>query len=72
MARAHSIWVVKEEGVDGPIMAFTVKHELVTWLSRPGTELPRLTVYKLADNSDRVPVQQFDLPGELMPSEQCL
>ena len=37
MARAHSIWIVRDTN-DGyqrpPIGAFTVKHELISWLKK--------------------------------------
>lgn len=32
MARSHAVWVVTSELVSWPLAAFTVKHELTTWL----------------------------------------
>lgn len=34
MARAHTIWIVVSDTEGVPIRAFTVKHELKTWLDR--------------------------------------
>jgi hypothetical protein len=48
MARAHSIWVVVDGGV--PVAAFTVKHELVTWLNRYGPDARSyFKLYKIRD-----------------------
>lgn len=38
MARAHSVWIVSPASFDNPIAAFTVKHELITWLTRMNAE----------------------------------
>jgi len=46
MARAETIWIVK--GDIQLLAAFTVKHELETWLSKRD-DLDRLTVFRLPD-----------------------
>jgi hypothetical protein len=55
MARAVSIWVVTEHYGNAAepqaVAAFTVKHELVTWLERKSPEARRdLTLTKMPDN----------------------
>lgn len=54
MARAHSIWIVRniEDGYRrDPIGAFTVKHELVTWLERDDTDTYGLTITIVRDGN---------------------
>lgn len=54
MARAHSIWIVRdiEDGYRrDPIGAFTVKHELVTWLEREDTDPYGLTITVVRDGN---------------------
>lgn len=54
MARAHSIWIVRDIA-DGfkraPIGAFTVKHELITWLKREDVEPYELTITVVRDGN---------------------
>lgn len=54
MARAHSIWIVRDIA-DGfkrdPIGAFTVKHELVTWLKRDDVDPYGLTITVVRDGN---------------------
>ena len=54
MARAHSIWIVRdiEDGFKrDPIGAFTVKHELVTWLERDDVDPYGLTITVVRDGN---------------------
>lgn len=55
MARATGIWVVVSGGNLGcPIAAFTVKHELQTWLDKHLEDplcLPVSYVYRLSDGA---------------------
>lgn len=55
MARASSIWVVREG--TRPVAAFTVKHELGRWLTRqePGY-LDEIDVWRLRDAQPGEPV----------------
>lgn len=52
MARSHSVWVVthRDPSTAHPIAAFTVKHELKTWLTRR-RKLPLVWVYRLGDGA---------------------
>lgn len=36
MARAHTVWLVTHRILKDPVGAFTVKHELVSYLQRQG------------------------------------
>jgi hypothetical protein len=49
MARAHAVWVVMDKD-KFPIAAFTVKHELVTWIERQFMgALAHCVIWKLPD-----------------------
>jgi hypothetical protein len=54
VARAHSIWIVRDIA-DGykrdPIGAFTVKHELVSWLERDEVDPYGLTITVVRDGN---------------------
>lgn len=53
MSRSTSIWLVVDETAH-PVAAFTVKHELSTWLAKRSAELARCWwVYRMSDNPDR-------------------
>lgn len=58
MARSIHVYVVACAWTDAPAGAFTVKHELVTWLRRQ-PELDGLRVYRIPDglNQSREPVE---------------
>jgi hypothetical protein len=62
MARASSVWIVEDNF--GPLAAFTVKRELIAWLSRfPVTFGWKVT--RLVDNSpDYAPIDVSDLLNE--------
>jgi hypothetical protein len=63
MARASSIWVV--EDVFGPIAAFTVKRELLAWLSQSDWDRVNCTVTRLVDNSPNyVPIDVSGILNE--------
>ncbi len=47
MARAHNVFVVTEGGL--PVGAFTVKHELASWLRKEWDKLDRLYVWRMPD-----------------------
>jgi len=49
MARSSYIWIVGD--ACGPKIAFTVKHELITFLQSIASELGSLEVYRLPDGS---------------------
>lgn len=54
MARAHSVWIVRdiEDGYQrDPIGAFTVKHELVSWLKREDVDPYGLTITVVRDGN---------------------
>jgi len=54
VARAHSIWIVRdiEDGFRrDPIGAFTVKHELVSWLKRDDVDPYGLTITVVRDGN---------------------
>ena len=69
MARAHSIWIVRDIN-DGyqrdPIGAFTVKHELVTWLEREDTDPYGLTITVVRDGNLKYANPNMD-KWEVMP-----
>lgn len=65
MARAHSIWVVTSEGGRLPIAAFTVKHELQSWLDkRDPFSLPVAFVFRLHDGAKVDEIRQY-LPDDI-------
>jgi hypothetical protein len=49
MARSYSIWLVCKEMSGDPVCAFTVKHELITWLLAQ-EKRKFLHIWKLRDN----------------------
>lgn len=51
MARSETIWLVQLMGETVlPIAAFTVKHELITWLKRHREGWPKYVIFRMADN----------------------
>ena len=48
MARAHAIWILTESTFY-PVAAFTVKHELVTFLDKQPNPDPTLKVIRVVD-----------------------
>lgn len=56
MARSVTIWLVTGSESE-PLAAFTVKHELVTWLERWQMREDDCTVWKMADK----PVEGYSL-----------
>lgn len=62
MARAKAIWVaVRAVGLQNPIAAFTVKHELVTWLEKRTRYEPPVRIHKLKDGyEDQVEIMSSD------------
>jgi hypothetical protein len=52
MARSYSIWLVCKEMSGDPVCAFTVKHELVSWLLAQ-EKRQFLHIWKLRDNDWR-------------------
>jgi hypothetical protein len=62
MPRAHSIWIAVSDG--NPIAAFTVKHELKTWLSefdRNSAAWLTLQVFKLPDSPSNYSADRHDI-----------
>jgi hypothetical protein len=49
MPRSNAIWVVMRLHSAIPVAAFTVKHELITWLDRNNTACQH-RVFRLLDN----------------------
>jgi hypothetical protein len=62
VARSSAIWLVEYDCYDShwPVAAFTVKHELVTWLGKQAT-LENLLVHKMKDGRE-----SWATPGEGM------
>lgn len=59
MARAHNIWIVTDY-FPGPLTAFTVKRELVTWLkSLHPAERQCLKVWRVVDASPKYAVVEL-------------
>jgi len=59
MARAETIWIVlSDAGAVDPVAAFTVKHELETWLSRR-EDRSELLIYRLPDGGSATPKVQL-------------
>ena len=55
MARAHTIWLVVSDRL-GPLKAFTVKHELKTWLDKqPGYMKIFWSIWSLPDGEGGYP-----------------
>jgi hypothetical protein len=62
MARSTNIYVVEQTGVT--VAAFTVKHEMVTWLHRlTETERRDMTVWRVRDGV-------FSNVGSVLPHDQ--
>ena len=60
MARAYTIWIVQLPGCITPDAAFTVKHELVSYLARKTHQptLRELVIWRMSDgNGSAVPLQ---------------
>jgi hypothetical protein len=65
VSRGYSIWVVQNEQQD-PVAAFTVKHEMITWLGQQKSIVNWMAT-RLPDNPDgyrgdlyrRVPAEDF-------------
>lgn len=77
MARAHSIWIVRniEDGYRrDPIGAFTVKHELVTWLEREDTDPYGLTITVVRDGNLKYsdPMSKWEVMPETISAELFL
>lgn len=52
MARAHSIWVIQERHdyeIYHVVAAFTVRHELVTWMKKHNITDSDYQIYKTGD-----------------------
>ena len=47
MPRSSYVYVVMQD--EQPLVGFTVKHELVSWLKRPGRETSWYSVMRLSD-----------------------
>ncbi len=55
MARSTYVYIVMDDGV--PVVGFTVKHEMVSWLGRnPGI----YKIHRLSDGGHRAPVEMTD------------
>jgi len=63
MARASAVWVVLDGGRGAPVAGFTVKHELVLWLSRRAS-LEDLEVWRCDDGPWQGEPVRVD-PGDL-------
>ena len=51
MARTHTIWLVMSNAF-GPLKAFTVKHELITWLSKKPAHMKMFwSIWSLPDGA---------------------
>jgi hypothetical protein len=78
MARAHSIWIVRDIA-DGfkrdPIGAFTVKHELITWLERDDTDPYGLTITIVRDGNLKYAnrlLAEWEVMPQTIPAEVFL
>ena len=64
MARSQYVYVALRDGQAAPAGTFTVKHELVTWLTRAAS-LEGLSVWRCRD--------AYDQPGPaLIPLDQLI
>jgi hypothetical protein len=77
MARAHSIWIVRDIS-DGykhnPIGAFTVKHELVSWLECDDTDTYGLTITVVRDGNLQYsnPKEMWIVAPQTIPADEFL
>lgn len=78
MARAHSIWIVRDI-TDGyrrdPIGAFTVKHELISWLEREDTDPYGLTITVVRDGNLKYSnplMEEWEVLPETISAEEFL
>lgn len=68
IARAYTIWIVNKKGLVGPAAAFTVKHELISWLKKR-EDAHRLSIYALRDGRQSR-VRFYDSWVEVLPFEE--
>lgn len=61
MARADKVWVVTQ--LDRPIAAFTVKHELKTWLTNRPPLSAGVRIIRMQDGG-REPFKNYQLTPE--------
>lgn len=54
MARSTYVYVVLDKSTShyGPVAAFTVKHELVTWLNSMAVVADRVEVWRIRDSAE--------------------
>lgn len=68
MARSHAIWLLisrKNETIPAvPVAAFTVKHELQTWLDRNRWQWDQLRLYYMKDGPRAIPGYPDTAPEE--------
>lgn len=68
MARSHAVWVLMQvdrtANLGLPVAAFTVKHELMTWLDRNRWQWSVLRLYRMLDGPNPVAAyrEQYEEP----------
>lgn len=64
MARSVTIWVVQSTVTDEPFAAFTVKHELVTWLTERQHQIAGFRLFRVPDglHHDPAHTKEVDIP----------
>ena len=63
MARSQTIWLLTQKeplAIPLPVAAFTVKHELMTWLDRNRWQWDQLSLFKMKDSPSPSPLRQKD------------
>ena len=68
VARTYTIWVANEVGLDGPRAAFSVKHELISWLKEQD-DPHHFSIYALRDGRQSR-VRHYERWVEVLPFEE--
>lgn len=67
MARSTTIWVVMDsEDNPLPVAAFTVKHELISWLKRHPGAVRLCRVFRCSDNPAQLSAAVREVPMEAL------
>lgn len=71
MARATTIWVIQSTVTDEPFAAFTVKHELKTWLNQRRHQIVGFRLFRVPDglHHDPASTQEVDITTLLEASK---
>ena len=61
MARSTTIWVIQSTVTDEPFAAFTVKHELKTWLEEREHQVAGFRLFRVPDGLHHDPAHTKEI-----------